>query len=476
MRDFLGHIGSALAVPLIAIPSFQETFAKDRPNVVVFLADDAGMDFGCYGNKGIHTPHIDRLAGEGIRFANAFLTAPQSSPSRTCMMTGQFPHTIGTEDLHTPIDETTRMLPYFFNQAGYATGTMLKTHWGANGDKQFTHRIKAGYKPGQGGLTEESYRNYRDFLDENKDHPFFLWIGFIDPHRPYDRDACSRVNNPDEVTVPSFLVDTENTRRDLADYYDEISRMDRDIGIMLKDLEDRGLLDNTIIVFLSDNGRPFPRCKGSLYDTGIQTPLIFVWKNHILPRTVHDNGLVSSVDLAPTLLDLAGIGVPDSIYGESFKHLLLDPSKRGREYIFAERNWHDTDEYIRCVRTERYKLIYNAYFDLPYGVTIDLGSSPSWYDLRVAKKAGTLTREQALLFETPRPMIEIYDLAEDPGETENLADVPEYREIGKVLAKKLVEWQRETRDHPWWTRRRVDQNDRVTGFPLYDSRPGLWVE
>ena len=368
------------------------------------------------------------------------------------------------------------MMPYYFNQAGYSTGVMLKTHWGPNGDKQFTHVIKGGYKPNQGDLTEELYCNYRKFLDDSKEQPFFLWVGFIDPHRPYNREVCPQVNKPEDVKIPPFLVDAADTRRDMADYYDEISRMDRNIGIMLGELEKRGELENTIIVFMSDNGRPFPRCKGSLYDTGIQTPLIFVWDKHITPNTVHSNGLVSSVDLAPTLLELVGINMPDTVYGRSFKELLFDPTKRGRDYIFAERNWHDTDEYIRCVRTERYKFIYNAYYELPHGTTMDLGSSLSWYDLKIAQKEGTLSKEQALLFTSPRPMIEIYDLEKDPEEFTNVADVKEYRDVGKKLAKLLVNWQKETKDHPWWMRRRCDQNDRVTGFPLYETRPGLWAD
>lgn len=466
-----------MAFPLMSSMVYGKAKAEqNRPNIIVFVADDAGMDFGCYGNKGIKTPNIDKLAKRGIRFQNAYLTSPQSSPSRTSMMTGQYAHTIGTEDLHNPLDSSTKMMPYYFNQAGYSTGVMLKTHWGPNGDRQFSRVIKAGYKPNQGDLTNETYQNYRKFLDDSKDKPFFLWVGFIDPHRPYNREICPQVNDPETVDLPAFLVDTEDTRRDMADYYDEISRMDRNIGTMLADLEARNLLDNTIIVFLSDNGRPFPRCKGSLYDTGIQTPLIFVWDNHITPNTLHHNGLVSTVDLAPTLLSLAGISKPDSMYGESFKDLLFDSDKRGRDYIFSERNWHDTDEYIRCVRTEKYKLIYNAYYELPHGVTMDLGSSLSWYDLKAAQKKGTLSKEQALLFNAPRPMIELYDLEKDPDEFNNVADVREYREIGMKLAKLLVNWQKETKDHPWWTRRRCDQNDRVTGFPLYETRPELWVE
>lgn len=450
--------------------------APTRPNVLVFIADDVGMDFGCYGNPAIKTPHIDRLASEGIRFKNAYLTAPQSSPSRTSMMTGMFAHTIGTEDLHTPLAEGIRMIPSYFSEAGYYTGCMLKTHWGPEGNKQFDRMLAGDYLPNQGDLTKEAYESYTRFLDDSGARPFFLWIGFKDAHRPYNRDVCPQENHPDEVIVPPFLVDGPDTRRDLADYYDEITRMDGDIGKMLSILEEKGKLDNTIILFLSDNGMPFPRSKGSLYDSGIQTPLIFSWKGNIPPGTVHDNGLVSTVDLAPTLLSLAGIAPPRDIYGKSFHELVLDPTQRGRDYIFSERNWHNTDEYTRSIRSEKYKLIYNAYYHLPAGTATDLSTSPSWYELKERQREGLLTEAQLQQFAAPRAMVELYDLENDPYELHNIADRQEHFAEAKKLARLLVKWQKETLDHPHWQRKRSDTNDRVTGFPLFDGVPELQDE
>lgn len=417
-----------------------------RPNILIFIADDAGMDFGCYGNRSIKTPNIDRLANEGILFKNAFVTSPQSSPSRTSMMTGSFAHTIGTEDLHAPLVEGTKMMPFYFAKAGYHTACMLKTHWGPEGDKQFDRMVPGGYLPDQGDLTEETYHNYSTFLDESEDNPFFLWIGFRDPHRPYNRDACPRKNNPKEIVVPPYLVDNAITRRDLADYHDEISRMDENIGKMISILEKKEKLDNTIIIFLSDNGKPFPRSKGTLYDSGIQTPLIFMWKGKIMPGTTHENGLISSVDLAPTLLSLAGISLPQNIYGKSFHEIVFDHTKRGRDYIFAERNWHDTDEYIRCIRSEKYKLIYNAYYEFPHGTTADLKSSPSWHELKKQKDEGLLTKKQLQIFMAPRPVIELYDLQNDPCELNNIADIQEYTLKRSAMFNLLVQWQKETKD------------------------------
>ncbi|MDR2037453.1 MAG: sulfatase [Bacteroidales bacterium] len=461
---------------LPCIPAF--SYASEKPNIIVFIADDAGMDFGCYGNKNIHTPHIDQLAASGLKFEKAFLTSPQSSPSRTSMMTGMFAHTIGTEDLHTPIDENTRMIPSYLKEAGYRTGVMMKTHWGNNGDRQFDW-----VDPGKGWYKEEPISNnnpvlsrYKAFLDQDKKQPFFLWVGFIDPHRPYHTEGNVQQNDPNKVTVPPYYVDDPSTRRDLADYYDEISRLDRHIGIMMKELEDRNLLDNTVIIFLSDNGMPFPRAKGTLYDAGIQTPLIFSWKGKIQGGSVHRNGLVSTIDLAPTILDLAGMDIPEEMYGKSLSPLLYHPSERGREYIFAERNWHNCDEYIRCIRTEKYKLIYNAYYELPHGTAIDLSTSPTWYALKKVQKEDMLTKEQRNIFICPRPMIEIYDLQKDKYELNNVADEQPYLAEGKKLVSMLLKWQKDTGDHPYWKRRRPDQNDRITGFPFYPRRDEMWED
>jgi arylsulfatase A-like enzyme len=192
-----------------------------------------------------------------------------------------------------------------------------------------------------------------------------------------------------------------------------------------------------------------------------------MWKGRIGANTIHNNGLISLVDLAPTLLDLAGIPIPFNLYGKSFKPLLFDPQLRGRDFVFAERNWHDSDEYIRCVRTDKYKYIYNAYFELPHGTSLDLSTSPSWYSLMDAKKKVKLNRYQMQLIDCPRPMIEIYDLEKDPYELNNIADTKEGIEATKELPRLIEEWQKQTRDHPYWERRKCDLNDRVTGAPYY---------
>lgn len=467
-----GFLSAMLTTPLAGFS--QTADAKTAtPNIVVFIADDAGMDFGCYGNKGIKTPHIDRLASLGVRFENAFLTSPQSSPSRTSMLTGKFAHTVGTEDLHVPLDTSVAMLPEYLRKAGYTTAFALKSHWGARNDRKFDTAIKGGYQSNQGGLSEDFFNNYTSFIEKNKANPFFLWVGFTDPHRPYGSETIPQVNRPQDVTVPVFLVDDRETRDDLADYYNEISRMDGNIGRMMEVLERNGLMENTVIFFLSDNGMPFPRAKGTLYDSGIHTPLVVYWKNRAPEGTVHGNGLVSTIDLAPTILDIAGMDKPADMFGMSLVPLIENPAQRGRDYIFSERNWHDTDEYMRCIRTERYKVIYNAYYELPHGTPHDLSTSPSWYSLRRNLREGLLEPQQMQIFTSPRAMIEVYDLENDPEELINVGDQPQYREEAEKLTRMMVEWQQKTGDHPYWKRRRPDQSDRITGLNYLPDDPEM---
>ena len=270
--------------------------------------------------------------------------------------------------------------------------------------------------------------------------------------------------------VPPYLVDDTQTRTDLARYYDEIHRMDRQIGQFCRTLKSRGMAENTLVIFLSDNGYPFPRGKSTVYDDGIQTPLIFSWNGHIEKGTVHNNGLISTIDLMPTLLEVAGMQPPESLYGESFIEILENPATRGREMIFAERNWHGADEHMRCIRTEKYKLIRTAYTDKPLGMGSDISTSPSWFSLQEARLKGSLTYPQSLIFQAPRPGIELYDIQEDPYEIENLAYKAGYTDIIKDLLKKLESWQKETADHHPGLRRIPDAVDRRTGQPMYDER------
>lgn len=442
---------------------------ESRPNIIVFVADDAGCDFGCYGNPYIQTPNIDKLAKNGIQFNKAYNTCPQSSPSRISMMTGMFAHTLGVEDLGEEIDENTKMIPSYLKEVGYYTGAMLKTHWGDNGTKQFDF-----YYGGKKELYAESYMTrsnrfyskYNEFLSNAKDNPFFLWVGFIDPHRKYKEPSTDKVHSSKNVLLPATEIDAPETRQDIADYYDEIHRLDQHIGFMLKTLEEQGKLENTVVIFLSDNGLPFMRGKGFLYDLGIRSPFIVSWPKKIEKGVKHENGLISFIDICPTIVDLAGAKENDNFYGKSIKPILLNHNLKGRDEIFAERNYHVADEYERTIRTEKFKLILNGYPNIPATV-IDPNICPYWYDLINAKRNGKLTTEQSLFFEFPRPSVELYDLEKDPNEYNNLAYYPEYLDVERKLMQKLRQWQRQTKDTNPNDKVKPDGFDRITGAPLF---------
>ena len=438
-----------------------QTTAAESPNIVVFIADDAGWsDFGAYGNRVVRTPNLDGLAASGVVFENAFLTTASCSPSRISILSGRYPHATGAEDLHTPLPAGVDLLPTHLAREGYFTGHMRKTHYGPEGDRQFDW------------FSEETWEGLPGFLDEAGDRPFFLWVGFRDPHRPYSPDAVDPPHDPGGFPVPPYLVDDEETRTDLALYYDEISRMDGEIGRMLAELDRRGLRENTLVVFLSDNGMPFPRAKATAYDAGIRAPLIVSWPG-VTPAGARYPGLTSTIDLAPTLLDAAGASAPESFHGTSFLAALRDQAAPGREYVFAERNWHNCDEHIRAVRGQRYKLIRNAYTELPLCTPADASRSPSWYSLTAGREAGTLTTGQARLFEAPRPVIEVYDLEADPHELVNLAGRPEVEQVARQLSRVLDAWIEETEDFPPSRRRRADNTDRISGVKFSQKVPPL---
>ena len=457
---------ASIAAALIATPlaGLAQTTDDGRPNVIVFVGDDLGWrDTGAYGNPFIRTPSIDRLARSGLRVEYAFGTTPQCSPSRISTLTGRYAHAVGAEDLHTPLPDGERLLPHFLQEQGYFTGHMAKTHYGPNAERQFQW-----YSP-------KIAEAFPAFLDSAGSRPFFLWIGFHEPHRPYQLSTVTSRHSLGRVTMPPYLVDTPGTRKDLALYYDAIGRMDEQVGLVLAELERRKLGDNTLVVFLSDNGAPFPREKGTLYDSGTRTPLIFSWPHHIRAGSVYDASLISTVDLAPTILELAGATLPQTLQGHSFRAMLIQPNTyTGPTHVFSERNWHDCDEHQRAVRTSRFKLIRtDAYTALPLCAAADIGASPAFQALRARGKAGRLTPAQRRLFEAPRARLELYNLAADPWELRNVADDPRYASEVRDLAGVLQNWIEETGDFPAAYRVRDDNTDRITGVPFTSRIPPL---
>lgn len=448
------------------------------PNIVLIIADDlAWDDTGAYGNARVRTPNIDRLAREGMRFTRAFVTISSCSPSRSSMITGRYPHNTDAEQLHWPLPAGQVTFVEKLKAAGYWTAASGKWHLG----RAVKDRFDLVDDPGEAGFQTDPRTGKMLAADDSgaagwipvlqkrpTGRPFFLWFAALDPHRDYAEKIIPAPHSPGAVIVPPHLPDTPEVRRELALYYDEITRLDENVGKVMAELERQGVAEKTLILFTSDNGRPFPGAKTTMYDTGIHAPLIAHWPGRIAAGTVA-HGLVSSIDLAPTILELAGLPIPATVQGRSMAAILANPNAKIREEIHAEKNWHDYEDRVRALRTERYKYIRNDYADLPATPSADAGRSPSMAAIRALHKKGQLTPLQARIFRQPRPAEELYDLEADPTESRNLASDPAHQQTLRQLRARLEAWVTETRDLTP-LRRTPDEFDRQTGQPIPNRR------
>ncbi len=476
------HLLAWLALPmLMAGPVLAQP--TTRPNVVLIIADDlAWEDSGTYGNPRVRTPNIDRLARDGMKFTRAFVTISSCSPSRSSMITGRYPHSTDAEQLHWPLPAAQVTFVEKLKAAGYWTAASGKWHMG----EAIKDRFDVVDDPGEAGFQTDPKTGKMLAKDDSgaagwvplmrqrpRDRPFFLWFAALDPHRDYVENSVARPHRPADVIVPPHLPDAPEVRHELALYYDEIARLDDNVGKVIAELERQGVADDTLILFISDNGRPFPGAKTTMYDTGIRTPLLARWPR-VITRGQVAEGLVSSVDLAPTILQLAGLPIPPTVQGRSFVPMLTDPGARTRAEVFAEKNWHDYEDRVRAVRTERFKYIRNDYPDLAGTPSADAGRSPTMDAIRRLRRDGTLTGLQARIFVAPRPAEELYDVSADPQEIRNLAADPRFAGTLADLRARLSAWQRETDDaRP--ACRTPDEFDRETGQPLpgrQRPRPG----
>jgi len=452
---------------------------QSRTNFIVCIADDINWDdYGCYGSPCARTPRIDAIAARGMRFTSAYLTASSCSPSRSSMITGRYPHNLGpAAELHQPISANIPWLPAFLRERGYFTCLVGKNHMTREGTKvgqETWDRIDNGMTPSNHGAESKWAQA---IADRPKDKPFFFWFAGIDAHREWEADnewdetKYGPKHRPEDMVVPPFLVDESTTRRDLASYHNEITRFDYFVGQVADLLSEQGLLDNTLLLVLADNGRPFPRSKTRLHDSGMKTALVAYWPKGISHAGASTDSLVSVIDIAPTFLELAGIDSPPSMQGLSFSKILRDSKATTRRHAFSEHNWHDYEAHGRAVRSDGWLYIRNARPDLPWQGPADSVRSPSHVALRVRRDAGQLTPAQADVFLAPRPREELYLTANDPNQIHNLASDSQYASVKDRLAAILDQWIEETGDSIPATLA-SDKFDRETGVALRGKNVG----
>ncbi|MEM1228023.1 MAG: sulfatase [Planctomycetota bacterium] len=417
--------------------------AAAPPNVIIFIADDVSWDdFGCYGSKNAKTPNIDRIVNDGIQFNNFYLTASSCSPSRNSIMTGRYPHNTGAAELHTQPPESMLSLPELLRKEGYHTVLAGKHHLGKYAARGFDEEYRKKTINGDGG--EERWE--QTIEERPTDKPFFFWFATHDSHRGWGENKFSGTHDPEELIVPPYLADSIETRKDLAAYYDEVHRFDHYIGKGVAKLKSEGIYENTILIIMADNGRPFPHSKTRVNDRGMKSPFIVIWPKGISRPGSECNALVSAIDIAPTLLKLAGAETPDQFQGIPFDQLFADPSKAARSYLFAEHNWHDFEAHERMLRSEHFMYILNSRPQLANHGAGDVLGSPSSADLFRLDDADELNDLQRDLFIAPRPAHELYDLRVDKAQHNNVASIPEYQDELAEMQSVLQQWMSVTGD------------------------------
>ena len=412
---------------------------SSRPNFVFLISDDVSQeDHGCYGHPVIKTPHLDRLAEKGMRFDQAYLTISSCSPSRCSIITGRYPHNTGAPELHSKLPDDQIRFPNLLRKAGYYTVLSGKNHMFKNPDRAFD-QITGGGGPSGSKDWVGHLRN------RPKDQPFFFWFAAYDAHRGWKVTDDAPEYDSDKVVVPPYNYDGPMTREDLALYYHEVSRFDHYVGQVVSELERQGELENTVIVVASDNGRPFPRAKSRLYDSGIKAP----WVVHYPPlvkKGAVTQSLISSIDLSATCLDLAGLDIPDGIQGQSFKPILEDPTAKVREVVFAEQNWHVYRNHSRLVRWGNLAYIHNSFPGQMNLCSESDTTYPAGRELWQAHAEGETSKAHWQTFALPEPSEELYDLSKDPEQLNNLADQADYAEAMTQGREFLAAWTKQTGD------------------------------
>ena len=455
---------------------------KRLPNILFCLADDWSWPHASRAaDEVVKTPTFDRVVREGVVFHNAFVTAPSCTPSRGSIVTGQWHWRLEEGgDLWGTLPAKFAVYPDLLEKAGYHVGVTRK-----------------GWGPGQpqpGGRTRNpagpAYKDFNSFLAARPaDAPFCFWFGSNDPHRPYDwQSGVKSGMKAEDVKVPACLPDSEIVRQDLCDYYWEVQRFDRESGEILKLLEEKGELANTLVVMTGDNGLPFPRCKSNLYDTGTNVPLALRWPGHIKGgRVVED--FVSLQDLAPTFLEVAGLKPLPEMTGRSLLSILtseksgrLDPV---RDHVLTGKERHawvrkDGLGYpCRAIRTYEHLYIRNFQPDRwpagdpegggepyhPNWTYGDIDDSPTKTYLLDHRDEPGVKRLFDLAV-AKRPAEELYDLHKDPSQLQNVAGDPSYAQVKEELAARLMAELKATGDP-----RVLGRGDAFDHYPYYGGQP-----
>lgn len=417
--------------------------ADPRPNIVLMIADDCTYrDLQCYGSPNSTTPNINRLAEEGMKFNNFFQATAMSSPTRHCLMTGLYPIRSGAYPNHTMVNKGVKSVVQYLRQAGYRVALQGKRHIWPPAVFDFEYL-------GSGG-EDVNTDLIKPFIEDAKEkgQPFCLFVCSHQPHIPWNKGDVS-VIDPDKLELPSYFVDTPETRADFQRYQAEVNYMDGQVGDVCRLLRSEGVEDNTVFFFTSEQGNSMPFAKYTCYDMGLHTGMIVRWPGVIEPGSTCD-AMAEYVDVTPTMIDIAGGAPVENLDGRSFRKLLTGEQNDFKTEVYGVQTTRGTNkgsEYyaIRSICDGRYIYIRNLTPEVEFrSATTDM-EDPLWRSwverARTDKHAATLVKKYYL-----RPAEELYDREKDPDQLHNLAKEKKYAEIKKNLSYKLSEWMKSQGD------------------------------
>lgn len=432
----------------------EERDPRERPNILWISCEDMSPDIGCYGDKYAVTPTLDKLAAEGVRYANVFSHAPVCAPARSGIITAMYPTTIGTHHMRCQgvPPAYVKCFPEYLRAAGYYCTNNVKT------DYQFDPPLTA--------WDENSSK--ADWRGRENGQPFFCVINITTTHESQVRNHSKQMldhiarlaphekHDPAKAVLPPYYPDTPIVCRDWAQYYDIMTLMDKEVADILRQLADDGLPEETIVWFWADHGRGLPRAKRWIYDSGTHVPLIIRVPQKLRKLAMPDNpdavrpgsvndDLIGFVDFGPTVLSLADVKVPEYMQGRPFLGSQKAPP---RQYLFAARDRMDEAyDIIRAVRDTRYKYFRNFMPHLTYGQDIDyMNEMPTMQEMRRLHAEGRLVGPQKHYFLETKPIEELYDTEKDPHEVNNLSDDPQYKDVLERMRNVLLDWMKETGD------------------------------
>lgn len=424
------------------------SYAQDRPNMVIFLTDDLNqMDVGCYGNTDVRTPNMDSLAAGGMRFTKAYAVAPMCTPSRSAMFTGLYPFRNGSQMNHFTVKPNTANLPQFLKKLGYRVVIAGKTDVFPLHNFPF-ERIGeefGKYAPIENRLDrkKETVQMIAQHFSEHPEQPICLIVAPWVPHVPW---FPNRDFDPEKLKMPNYLADTKATRKALAAYYQSIGEADKMLGEVMQAIDRAGRKNNTMLMFIADQGAQFPSAKWTVYDQGLRVPMIVRWPGKVKAGATSD-ALVSLVDLTPTLVDLAGGKKIEGLDGESLKNVLLNKKKDHHQYIFAETSmephfWYNYTPSRTVISNDGFHYIRNYHPGVRFITHIDKAEQNEFYfDTWVAAAENDPKISFLLNRYSYRQPEELYNLDTDRDEFKNLAYNPAYNskviELEKLLDKEL---------------------------------------